>query len=86
MDKKMRTRIIKAMNQTWQAIGGDTLTAMQEVMDRDYVTRDEVIEVVLDRVHELGQDKEATIELNSLPYEAREEIAKEAFPFRTYEW
>ena len=86
VDIKMQQRIIKAMNKTWQAIGSDALEAVADELGQDGLSREEVIELVIDagRVGAFGNDKEAAEALYKLTYDEMVAIGRKAFPFKTY--
>jgi hypothetical protein len=67
---KMEARVIEALNNTWNAIGMDSLQVIIEFENRSYMTKEEVIEVVTDadRLHYNGNDKEAAEYFYSLEY------------------
>jgi hypothetical protein len=87
IDKKMEQRILIAMQRTWDVIGCDTLTMLEEAGEPAVLSKDEVIELVIDadRLREFGEDKEATDTLYNLPsYKQKVEIGRKAFPFKKY--
>ncbi len=48
MDQKMLERIQRMASITWQVIGGDYLTLLEEQCEQPSMTRDHVMEVVCD--------------------------------------
>jgi len=85
----MEDRIIRAMVNTWDAIGADCL--IDDMGNRDpkaELPKDHVIEIVLDASHMemYGRDGEAVEELRKMPYEKMIEIGKKAFTYETYGW
>jgi formate-dependent phosphoribosylglycinamide formyltransferase (GAR transformylase) len=85
----MKKRIFNAMLRTWDAIGADTLTMLEEAGEPAVLPKDEVIELVIDadRLREFGGDKEAIDTLYNLPsYEQKVEVGREAFTFDRYSW
>jgi len=81
-------RVIKALNTTWEAVGGDTIQVMIEYENRSYATKEEVIELVTDadRLHFNGNDKEAAEYFYSLKYGGpeRKELLDKTFTHKTY--
>jgi len=89
IDEKMEQRIVRAMLRTWDEIGGDTLTMLEEADEPAVLPKDEVIELVIDagRLRVFGGDDEAADELYNLPsYEEKVEIGRKAFTFEKYGW
>ena len=88
-------RIKDAMNSAWNAIAFDLLEGRQQDVaagledgDPFVMTRDEVIEVVLDSsfLEAYGGDEEAVAKLRALSYENQQDIAKRCFPDKEYGW
>ena len=75
-------RITRAADKTWQAIGSDILVAAET----DFVTQEEVVEAVMDYIHDFGRDEEAIAEFNKLPFEEKTAMLREAFPLSKYGW
>jgi hypothetical protein len=86
--KEMQERIKRAMHNTWDAIGGDALTMVQECNGRDYMTKAEVIEMVCDAgyMDMYGEDKEAYKVFDQLSYDDMKKLGKEAFTYKRYGW
>jgi len=86
--KKMVERIQRMANITWNVIGGDILTIMEEIGEGNVMSRDAVIEAVSDADYMLthGQDKEAYEVWNKLERNEQEKILKGAFRFKRYGW
>ncbi len=85
----MPHRIERMAAQTWEVIGGDILTLMEEQGMKPIVDRATVIECVCDasymKTH--GNDEEAYNFWNNLPtYDAKMEAVKGAFPHLKYGW
>lgn len=80
--ENLQERITEAANRTWQAIGGDVLRSAEV----DSISREEVVECVIDYFADYGNDAEAVAEFNKLPYEEREKMLLKAFPFDSYGW
>jgi len=82
------SRIISALDRTWSAIGPDFLQIIAEYENRDYATKEEVIETVTDadRLTMYGDDKEATDHFYSLPYGGpkRQKLLDKAFTDESY--
>ena len=78
----LQGRITRAANRTWQAIGSDILVSVET----DSVTQEEVIEAVVDYIHDYGGDKEAIAEFNQLSFEDKTEMLRKAFPLARYGW
>jgi hypothetical protein len=78
----MESRIKEALNQTWETIGYDIL----EANDRKDVTREVVIEMVLDAdsFKTYGGDEEAIAAFYNLTKEERKEMLRKAFPHERY--
>lgn len=75
-------RIACAAQKTWQAIGGDILTAAQA----DSISREEVVEVVMDSIADYGGDAEAVAEFKPLDFEQKRDMLTKAFPLARYGW
>lgn len=89
MEKKMVERIQRMAIVTWDVIGGDILTVMEEMGEGNVMTRDEVIEAVSDADYMLthGHDKEAYEAWKTLPsWEEKQKILEGAFPHTRYGW
>jgi len=88
MEKKMIERIHRMANTTWDIIGGDILTVMEEMGEGNIMSRDAVIEAVSDASYMLthGDDKEAYEAWNKLKWNEKEKMLKGAFPFKKYGW
>lgn len=86
LSPEIRSRICKALNHTWDVIGYDCLQATLDYGGKDNMSRNDVIEVVLDADHPTthGGDNEAIKILNTLSYNDKIKIAKEAFIFARY--
>lgn len=84
--KEMQTRICRAMMNTWQAIGSDTMAMVQECDGKDSIARAEVIELVCDagRMGMYGNDKEAYEIFNKLDWKEMQKLGKVAFPYKRY--
>ena len=85
----MEQRIIRMALQTWDTIGGDCLTCLEEAGEKPIMTKDDVIETVCDASYmkTYGGDEEAYERWNKLPsYEAKKAAVEEAFPFARYGW
>ncbi len=87
MDMKKRMELMAL--KTWDVIGGDCLTVLEEMDDRNYMTKDEVIEVVCDagymKMH--GGDKEAYEYWSKLPnYDEKMKAIESAFLHERYGW
>ena len=78
----LQERITRAANRTWQAIGSDILVAAEA----DSMTQEEVIEAVLDYIHDYGGDEEAIAEFNQLSFEDKTEMLRKALPLARYGW
>ena len=89
IDKDMEQRIFDAMQRTWDYIGADALSMLEEAGESASLPRDEVIELVIDasRLRTHGGDKEAADALYNLPsYEQKVEIGRKTFTFDKYGW
>ena len=88
MEKIMVDRIHRMANATWDTIGGDILTVMEEMGEGNVMSRDAVIESVSDASYMMthGHDKEAYEAWNKLKWKEKEKILKGAFPFERYGW
>jgi len=85
----MKKRIERMASRTWEVIGGDILTVMEEQGIKPIADRDTVIECVCDAGYMLthGADKEAYTFWATLPtYDAKMEAVKGAFPHARYGW
>jgi len=86
--EEMRKRIIRMMDETWQTIGSDCLTAREQCGEKSDMPRSEVIEAVCDagycQMH--GNDKEAFKVFDRLSYDDMKKLGRLAFPFASYGW
>ena len=85
----MQERIEIMARRTWEAIGGDILTVLEEQGMKPIIGRDELLECVSDASYMkmYGDDKEAYTFWNNLPtYDAKLEAIKDAFPHQRYGW
>lgn len=84
----MEDRIIDMAHKTWNAIGADILTAVEEGTGDTSIPRDEVVEVVMDADHMnmYGHDPEAYKYFQTLDYDDKERVLKKAFPLSRYGW
>ncbi len=78
----LQERIKDAANSAWQAIAGDVLRSAEV----DSISREEVVECVIDYIADYGNDAEAVAEFKKLSYEEKEEMLLKAFPFDRYGW
>ncbi|MBU1173177.1 MAG: hypothetical protein KKD44_26735 [Proteobacteria bacterium] len=90
MTKEIKKRVIRALNRTWDIIGGDVLRLLEENDENPVLPRSHVAEIVTDADHDLmhGGDEEAIKEFHKLKYNGKawNAIIKEAFPYKRYEW
>lgn len=89
MGTGMKERIERMASRTWEVIGGDILTVMEEQGMTPIADKETVIECVCDasymKTH--GGDEEAYTFWNNLPtYDAKMEAVRGAFPFAKYGW
>ena len=88
LSEDMQKRIKFMALRTWDVIGGDVLTVMEEQGEGDVMSRAEVVECVCDadymKTH--GGDKEAYDAWNTIPFDKQTEIISEAFPHKRYGW
>jgi hypothetical protein len=84
----MKQRIINAALRTWDNIGSDCLNCLSEQGEEPVMPQDHVIETVADAdyMNIYGGDKDAYEEFKKLSWEEKEEILRDAFPFKTYGW
>ena len=75
-------RIARAAQSTWEAIGGDCLSAAEV----DSMSRDEVVEVVMDYIQDYGRDMDAIAEFKKLSFEEKTATLRKAFPLPRYGW
>ena len=75
-------RITKAAQSTWQAIGGDVLRSACV----DSMSRDEVVEAVMDYLEGYGRDMNAIAEFKKLGFEEKLATLRKAFPLARYGW
>lgn len=73
----------------WQYIAYDTLSMVQEMDGKDWIPRDEVVELVLDADRptdftKTPEQKALYKQFCELPYELQETIAKKMFPHARY--
>ena len=88
LSKEMIERIQRMANMTWDVIGGDVLTVLEEAGEEPVMKRNEVVETVCDASYMLthGGDKEAYNAWDKLPYKEKTKIVTGAFPFTRYGW
>jgi hypothetical protein len=87
--KEMEQRIIIMANRTWQVIGGDILTILEQEGEQPVMPRADVIETVCDADYMLthGGDKEAYKFWDGLKtYEEKKKVVGKAFLFKSYGW
>ena len=86
--KEIHVRIKRALQRTWDVIGSDMLTSLQEAGQAEEMTRDHVIEVVCDADHleSHGDDRKIVDVFRELVDVDRLAICKLAFPFESYSW
>lgn len=80
----LQKRMNRAANFTWQAIGDDIL----KVAEVDSMTREDVIEVVIDcdYLERYGDDAEAVAAFRALGADERQEMLVKALPCKHYGW
>jgi len=85
---EMRKRARQCLLTTWDAIGGDVLTALEEAGQSAEMPRDHVIEVTLDADHYVahGRDPEAAEFIKALDYRGKIQLGMEAFEHEVYGW
>jgi len=76
-------------HRVWDYIGSDCLNATQECEGRNWMKRDEVIEVCLDagRPEEEArtpEEKELLKQFGALPYDVQQKIARKMFSYARY--
>jgi hypothetical protein len=86
---EQKKRIAMAINITWQEIGHDVITSMQENEHRNYITKDEMIEVTTDAnyVETYSRDKEAAKwidELFKADYDGAYKFLRKLFKYKRY--
>ena len=88
MEKEMVERIHRMANITWDTIGGDILTVMEEMGEGNTMSRDAVIEAVSDADYMMthGRDEEAYKTWNKLEWKEKEKVLKGAFQYKQYGW
>lgn len=75
------------LNHVWEVIGGDVLEARKFCNESTVLTREEVMEIVLDADHiKTYGDKEAVILFDYLNKFERQEVLRLAFPYKTYSY
>lgn len=79
-EKQFETRLARAANLTWQAIGFDVLNAV----GADSISRDEVVECVMDYLATYGRDKEVSEAFDKLPFEEKVQSLTKAFTHTRY--
>ena len=83
----MQKRIEEMARRTWDSIGGDVLTMLEEQGEPPIMKRLDVVQMVMDYLYQYGQDKEAYKVWKKLPgYDAKEQALLSAFPYETYGW
>jgi hypothetical protein len=88
LSEEMISRIQTMAIRTWDAIGGDMLTLMEEQGEGNVLDKEVVVDCVCDASYMMyhGGDKEAYNIWDGLPYEQQTKIIKEAFPHERYGW
>jgi hypothetical protein len=87
--KEMEQRIIRMASITWDQIGGDVLTSLEQEGKYPVLPREHVIETVCDADYMLthGGDKEAYKFWDGLKtYEEKKKVVGKAFLFKSYGW
>jgi hypothetical protein len=85
----MKERIELMARRTWDVIGSDMLTALEEAGETPIMDKETVIELVCDASYMMihGGDKEAYTFWTNLPtYDAKQEAVRTAFPHQRYGW
>lgn len=88
MKKDMQDRIMLMAKRTWQSIGGDVLRTCEEMDLVPVMTREEVIDSVMDAgyMSMYGRDKEAYDYYKTLTFKQKMTVLEKAFPFQSYGW
>jgi len=87
--KEMEQRIIRMASVTWDVIGGDILSSLEEAGEQPVMPRAHVIETVCDAsyMETHGGDKEAYKFWDGLKtYEEKKKVVGKAFLFKSYGW
>ena len=85
ISEKMKEKIQKMASRTWDAIGDDCLRLLDE--GETSMPRDQVLELVMDRMDVWDEDPEALKVFREIPgYQNKIEILKPAFPYLHYSW
>jgi len=88
LNKEMIKRIHKMALITWDTIGGDILNLLDEDVEEQSLSQEDVIDAVADASYMFyhGCDNEAYKVWDNLPHEEKISILKDAFPFKRYGW
>ena len=88
MDKDMEKRIQRMALRTWDVIGGDMLTVLEEQGEDPVMPQADVVEVVCDADYMLthGNDKEAYEVWKQLPFLKQTEVVSKVFTYSSYGW
>lgn len=79
----------RVFHAVWNAIAYDILQAVQEMDGKDWISRDEVVELVLDADRptdfcKTPQEKELYKKLRELPFAEQDKIVTKMFPHARY--
>jgi len=86
LEEKMRNRITRALDNTWQSIGPDALQGLESEGEPPVMERQDVIDFIMDYLESYGQDNEAIKIFRRLSETQKQAILREAFPYETYTW
>lgn len=86
MEESMEARIVDAVRNTWFTIAEDIFNALAEDGEKDDMSQEEVLEIVLDSGHleYHGDDAEAIAHFRSMERLEREKILGKALPERSW--
>lgn len=87
MKQEMKDRIERMALRTWDVIGADALTNLEQMGERPEMSRLEVVQMVMDYLDSYGEDREAYEAWKNLKtYRLKENALKGAFPHKRYGW
>jgi hypothetical protein len=88
LDNEMVKRIQEMAARTWDVIGGDVLTILEQEGEVPVMSKADVIETVSDADYMLthGDDKEAYQIWKELDFDEQFKVLKGAFTYARYGW
>lgn len=79
--------IERGLQRVWDTVGGDYLSGLEEEGGGSTLTKEDVVEVVLDAGYLETYNKDLdTKQFRALSYNDQKKIARKVFPFSRYGW